>query len=452
MDYGLFEAAPAAVAWLREQAPAPARLRVVGDDDTDGATGAHVLATSLRRAGYDVEAVLQPIHTDADIDLALAGSFDAWLVADAGSAFLPAIERRKKPVLIVDHHTVSDAKPRHVHELNPRRIGGRRTWGVSASVVAYVFAEALDAKKNVDLAPAAIAGGVSDRQHLGGFHGLLGYCVEVAVARKKLAKTQGLTLDGKTVLDAVAGSIDPYFARFTGDADATKALLKSLEVPPQAAPEALTGGQAKRIATRLDEELARQGALQERAFPLFGDRLRLPGGNVPTVFALTHLLEAVTAAGAHQLAFALLAGQPEAVDEAMIVHRQRQRGLVDEARRLRQHVQDAGPYRWTETTDAPNTGVYAHILLSSVHGDDKPLLVLASVPHGVKASARGSPRLYLAGIDLSVAVPRAAATAGGSGGGHPGAAGATVPTAGRARFLAALGAELERLRKAGGAA
>jgi single-stranded-DNA-specific exonuclease len=447
LDYGLFDEAPRAAAWLREQAPAPARVRVVGDDDSDGATSAHVLSTALRRAGYDVDVSLQPVHTDADLDRALAGAFDAWVIADAGSTFLPSIERRGRPVLVVDHHAVTGHRPQHAFELNPRRVGGNETWGVSASVVSLLFALALDARRNWDLAPAAIAGAMSDRQHLGGFHGLAEYAMDGAVRHGVLSRTEGFTLDGPTVLDALTTSLDPYLADFAIDASAARQFLEGLRIAPDADPLALGEDAARRLADELTRRLSRGPGVSERTYPLFGTRLHLPGGRPPTVGALSRLIEAATAEGGHALALALLAGRMEAVEEAEILARRRQERIRAEIQRLRGAVHDRPALRWARTEDAANTGVYSHVLLSYVFGDDRPLLVFAPTPDGLKVSARGSPRLFLAGQDLALALARAASAVGGHGGGHPGAAGAALPADGLEPFLARLEEVLRALAK-----
>jgi single-stranded-DNA-specific exonuclease len=448
MDYGLFEAAADAATWLHETAPAPARLRVVGDDDADGASSAHVLATALRRAGYEVDAHLQPVHGPADLERALQGRYDAWLLADMGSAFLRELDARGQSVLLLDHHAVHDYKPRHVFELNPRRVGGNHTWGVSASVVSGVFALAVDTA-NWDLAPAAAVGAVADRQHLGGFHGLGAFLVDGSAQRGHFDCDEGLTLDGPTVAAALAGSLDPYFDGLSGDAAAATRFLGDHGIDAGADPLRLPKAQGRALADELEARLAQRGAAPERHYPLYGPRYRFPGGRIPTLFTLTRLLEAATAEHAFDLAMAVVADQQGAEDEATIVHRQRQTRVLTELANLRSRIQDQGAYRWVETNDAANTGLYAHTLLTYVLGDAKPLVVAADTPVGHKASARGSPRLFLGGLDLARALDRAASSCGGNGGGHPGAAGATIPHGRLPQFRHALHAALEEL---GGAA
>jgi len=66
---------------------------------------------------------------------------------------------------------------------------------------------------------------------------------------------------------------------------------------------------------------------------------------------------------------------------------------------------------------------------------DRPLLTLNRKDDIVKISARGSKPLVSRGLDLSVALRKAAAAVGGAGGGHTIASGASIPPGSEERFL-----------------
>lgn len=446
LDYGQFEQAANAWTWLREHAPAPARLRVVGDDDSDGVNSAYVLATALRRAGYEVETRVMPVHSEADADQALQGRADAVLIADSGSNLIAHLDSHPVPVLVLDHHRVHGHAADHVYEMNPRRAGGDRVWHVSASIVSLLFALAIDAR-NWDLSFSALAGAVSDRQHLGGLEGLVGYAVEGGVRAGVLTRSEGFTLVGGTVAEAVTDSLDPYFDGLTGNAPATRTYLAGLPVDAGADPIGLPAAPARKIADDLTRRLQAKHVVTDRMYPLFGQRplLRHPSG-VPSVFALAALIEAATAEHEHEAALRLLSGAVDAHRELRTVARHRWQRILTELDRLRGRVQEKENVRWAEARDDANTGVYAHTLLTYVHGDDKPFLVASRRGDLAKFSARGSPRLYLAGVDLSLGMATAAEALGGHGGGHPGAAGASVPWDRRDEFVDGLDRALGQLR------
>ena len=447
MDYGIFERLNEAWAWWRRWVPAPGRVRIVADDDSDGITSAFIVGTVLKRVGYEVDIKAMPVHSPADVDVAMKEPRDGYVILDMGSAVLEYIDSFRIPTLVIDHHRVHDVNPQNTFEVNPRRIGGDKAAHVSTSVLAGLFAVAL-AEENWSLAFAGVAGGISDRQHLGGFNGLLGYLAAGAVANGYLASSKGLTLVGETVEDAVTQSLDPFFESYTGNREATRALLKRLDIDFAASPIRLADEKARRLASELESALRAKGVVVDRMYPLYAERYLLRNlPEVPSVFGLAQLMEAATAEEAHEIALGVLRGDRGATRHAQALYRRRQADLLKEASRLRDKKQELPHLRWAETIDEANTGVYAHTLLTFVYGDDKPFLIVAKRGNDAKFSGRGSSRLFLNGVDLSIGMDEAARSVGGHGGGHPGASGATVPYAKRDDFLAKLSDVLGRLRR-----
>lgn len=447
LEYGLFERAQEAWAWFRQRVPAGRRVRVIGDDDSDGVDSAHVLSTALQRAGYQVDVVAKALHAPGDLDGLFGDRFDAYLVADCGSSLLRELDAFGAPIVVLDHHTVGSYAPKFVFEVNPRRQGGDKVRHVSASVVSLLFALEMS-DQNWDLAYAALSGAVSDRQHLGGLDGLVAYCIEGGERAGVLRRRTGLTLVGPTLQSAIADSLDPYFADYTGNPQATDTFLRGLGVDPEASPLSLKDEAARRVADALSASLHSRGVVLERMYPLYGEQLLLqhPSG-VSTILELAQLMEAATASHAESAALDLLAGNPKARQRLDKLKRERLGRILAEIQRIRPTVQEGKHLRWAETRDDANTGVYAHTLLTFIHGDDKPFLVVSRRGAEAKMSARGSPRLYGAGVDLSIGMSRAAQEVGGHGGGHPGAAGATVAWVQRAQFLERLDETLGMLRR-----
>lgn len=449
LDYGIFERLSEACTWWREWVPVPARIRVVGDDDSDGITSSYIVGTALRRMGYDVDLRIMPLHAPSDVDVAFKEVRDGYVVLDAGSAVIDYIDSFRVPTLILDHHRVREFTPQNTFEVNPRRVGGDRVEHVSTSVLAALFAVA--AGEHWDLAFAGVAGGISDRQHLGGFRGLLGYLAQGAVQHGFLNRSSGLTLVGDTVLEAITDSLDPYFEEYTGKPEAVRGLLARHQIPHHDSPILITGDRGLRLAKELTDALHRRSAVTDRLYPLYEERylLRHDAG-VPTVFAMAQLMEAATAAKAHEIALRTLGGDPGAARQSKQLVKRRLEGILREIGRLRSTTKELRRFRWAETQDYPNTGVYAHTLLTFVFGDDKPFLIVSRVGDVAKCSARASKRLYTNGLDLSIALQEAAEAVGGHGGGHPGASGATVSYSKRDEFLAKLDGALEKLRRSPG--
>jgi single-stranded DNA-specific DHH superfamily exonuclease len=434
MDYGMFERIKDAWTWWQEWVPSPARVRIVGDDDSDGITSTYQVGNALRRAGYDVDLKIMPIHSPQDVDIAFNEPRDGYVVLDSGSGMIDYIDSFRVPTLILDHHRVQDVKVQNTFEVNPRRIGGDRVEHVSTSILGAMFAA--ETGNHWDVSFAGIAGAISDRQHLGGFNGLVGYVVAGAMKQGIISSSPGFALVGDTVEQSIADSLDPYFEGFTGRPDAVRGLLAKLGIQPDLPTIQLVGEPAKKLAAALTEPLEKRGVVIERMPIVYGERYALHhASKVPTLFALAQLMEAATAAKAHDVALRTLHGDPNAAKEAKAVYRKRLGNILNEIDRLRLRVHEEKNIRWAETKDGSNTGVYAHTLLTYVHGDDKPFIIFCRTGDTAKFSSRGSPSLYHAGKDLSIGLGQAAQKVGGHGGGHPGASGATIPNGKVEEFL-----------------
>lgn len=444
MDYGMFERLEEAWAWWKEWVPSPARVRIVADDDSDGVTSAYCVSAALQRAGYEIDLKIMPVHSAADVAEAFKEPRDGYVVLDCGSSVTDAIDATRIPTLILDHHRVRDVTLENTFEVNPRRLGGDRVEHVSTSILAALFA--VTAGDHWDVSFAGVAGAISDRQHLGGFRGLTGYVADGAVKNGILSQSPGFTLVGSTVEEAIVESLDPFFEHYTGKPEAVKALLARHGISPTDSPILLTGEKGMRLARELTDGLQKRGVVTSRMYPLYDERYLLRhSSGVSTVFGLAQLLEAATAADQHELALKALRGDVGAARQVRTLQKRRHDGILREIERLRANVREMPHLRWAETLDPANTGVYAHTLLSFVHGDDKPFVIVCRTEDEAKLSSRGSPRLYKAGIDLSIGMGRAAESVGGHGGGHPGASGATIPYARRDEFLHRLDAVLGEL-------
>lgn len=448
LDYGMFERLQEAWTWWREWVPAPARVRIVADDDSDGVTSAHCVSTALQRAGYEVDLKIMPVHSPSDVDDAFAETRDAYVVLDCGSAVIDTIDAAGFPTLILDHHRVRDVTVQNTFEVNPRRLGGDKVEHVSTSILAALFAVTVG--DHWDVSFAGVAGAISDRQHLGGWRGLTKYVADGAVQNGILSPSPGFTLVGATMEEAIVESLDPFFEHYTGKPEAVRALLARHNIAPTESPVLITGEKGMRLAKELTDGLRARGVVTDRMYPLYDERylLRHTSG-VSTVFGVSQLLEAATAAHQHELALKTLRGDVAAAKQIRALHKKRLEGLLREIERLRSNVHEMRHLRWAETKDGSNTGVYAHTLLSFVHGDDKPFVIVSNQGDLSKLSSRGSPRLYRAGIDLSIGMGRAAEKVGGHGGGHPGASGATIPSARRDEFLRHLDEVLGQLARGG---
>jgi len=95
-----------------------------------------------------------------------------------------------------------------------------------------------------------------------------------------------------------------------------------------------------------------------------------------------------------------------------------------------------GHVQWFDSPAGHVSGSLAGLGIIYVLPKDMPVLALFPTSTELKVSARGTDELVAKGLDLARAMEAAAGAVGGRGGGHPVAAGATVPLVAREEFLA----------------
>ncbi|HTD81804.1 MAG TPA: DHHA1 domain-containing protein, partial [Thermoplasmata archaeon] len=96
-------------------------------------------------------------------------------------------------------------------------------------------------------------------------------------------------------------------------------------------------------------------------------------------------------------------------------------------------------------------GIAAGIALQASGNRQMPILAFAFAPDGVKVSARAPRELVARGLDLAAIMREASKMFGGEGGGHHGAAGATIPRGSEEAFAKAVDG-LVKAQLAGGPA
>ncbi|HEX2066820.1 MAG TPA: DHHA1 domain-containing protein, partial [Candidatus Thermoplasmatota archaeon] len=126
--------------------------------------------------------------------------------------------------------------------------------------------------------------------------------------------------------------------------------------------------------------------------------------------------------------------------DLLLDHRRHLAGALDALARA--GVQERPCLQWVHLQEAVRDTVVGIVAGMALGGAldlrrDRPLVAFAWTPDGrTKVSSR-APHELGSRIDLSVAMREAAVAVGGQGGGHPGAAGATIPRGAEAAFLEA---------------
>jgi len=150
------------------------------------------------------------------------------IISDLGSEVPEDLS--SSPIVVIDHHSVSDETGNRFINLNPRKFGYDGTKEACSSTVAFILFIIRGPIKSgpIPCLPCRCHRGTN--RTLGGFNGINGKIVEDLKARYPCSKE--LNLSGKTISEAIYLSIEPYFDGLSGSQEGSRYLLENLSIDP----------------------------------------------------------------------------------------------------------------------------------------------------------------------------------------------------------------------------
>ncbi|PKK85704.1 MAG: hypothetical protein CVT48_04335 [Thermoplasmata archaeon HGW-Thermoplasmata-1] len=419
--------------------PSTASVRVVSHYDADGIAAAGILCNALVREGRRFHCSmikgLSPNYVKS-----LAGESSAIIIfADMGSSLIKEISELGVSAIILDHHrpVEDEAGDRHkdIVHVNAHICGIDGTYGACASTLAYRFAEELD-KHNIRLAPLALAGAVGDRQDIGGFSGYNKEVYETALGNGFLARMKGIKLPQGELGSAVERSTDPYLVGYSGKKGSGIELLKKLGIKPGRKTAEMTAEEREKLSSFIVTELIGKGTPADWIKEVSGEMIYTDFMGCGTLCDLADTLNACGRTDRTAIALAALMGDSGAISEAFAAKEEYNAMILDAMTSLEKtDVVKMGHLQYFTAKDDSIAGVLAGLAINYLFDPALPILALSRVGDKVKVSARATKPLVSSGCDLAASLSVAAEKFGGYGGGHPIAAGATIPANDEATFL-----------------
>jgi single-stranded-DNA-specific exonuclease len=439
-------------------------VRVVSHYDADGIASASIIALALSREGKRFRlSVIKQLSEARIRELAKEGNL-LTIFSDLGSGHLKGIQESLMvpgaAVIILDHHQVKgDILPENAESIihvNPLAFGISEN--LSGAGVAYFLAKEID-PENAGLAHLGVVGAVGDSQ-VGSIEekwGLSGPNREILKDAKKsgsLSVSHGLRIWGKysrPLHKALEYCTDPLIPGVSGSESASVQFLMELGISlkkPKPANEPasfqvgnwrtlsdLSPDEQKTLASGLIKERIRAG--QKRPHDVFGDVYEIPGN--PTEFRSAEefatVLNACGKLGRPHVGVSMCMAIPQSFGEAKSLLKEYRKNI---GKAISWVSQNKSAIKRTERCTYMFTGsrVSEHIISnvasifsrSGLVPEDRPLFAFADAEDGmVKVSARAHDLLVENGMSMERLVSAAACQYGGEGGGHRGAAGATIP-------------------------
>ena len=397
-------------------------MRVISHNDADGITSAGLICHALMRAGIPFQATLVNRLDRSVID----GLTGPVVFCDMGSGKPDLISRVQGECFVLDHHRPVGTLDCMHH--NPHLFGIDGAFELSAAGTVYSVVRHMG--DNADLAGLALVGAMGDRQAMIGANRSI---LEEAVASGAVQIGAGLKLseDGQ-VVDVLARSIEPLLD-FTGDREKIKKFLDDLNIKGNV--QSLAGDDLTRLATALTLKLIMQGSFA--ADSILGEVIRLRHEVVENSLHMVQLLNACGNRDLPGIGLTLCLRDHCALLEAERLADEYKEHILREISLLREQSRQMKNLRYLKRVNMEAGAIVSGLGIRYLYSD-LPLVTLNHKDDMIKISARGNKPLIARGLDLSVALRRAAEAVGGNGGGHTIASGASIPPGREDEFLALL--------------
>jgi single-stranded-DNA-specific exonuclease len=429
----------------------PGRVRIISHYDADGITSASIMVRAIMREGREFHLTLIKQLSEDIVSQLSKEDNSIIMFLDLGSGQMGMIQQHLvkdgRMIIVADHHQVQGDAPSVLH-INPVNFG--ITENISGSGMSYLLARAMG-PQNTDLSELAIIGAIGDSQigSIGPDWGLFGINREIlkdAVNCGRIRLMKGIRLWGRytrPLHKALEYSVDPYIPGISGSESASVQFLQEIGIPLKDEKGewktlgGLTEEEQRKLATGMIKERIRDG--HENPDWIFGDVHELEKRNeCKDASEFATMLNATGKLGRHDLGVRLCLQSPGSEEEIKSVLETYRR----EIGKAMEIFKKEGKGMTKETDNAvyidAGDRISEHVISNVVsiitksdllEGKDRPVFAFVRTEDGkIKCSARASDRLVSGGLNLMEVMSEAARKVGGEGGGHSGAAGATLPS------------------------
>ncbi len=414
------------------------RIEVVSHFDCDGIASAAIISRALERAGKKFG-----MNIAKQIKPELIGKIreknpELVIFTDLGSGYLEELEKLECKIIIADHHIVKkDIQMKNAIHINPEFFGIKT---LSGACVTYVLAREMS-QINKDLAVIAIIGAIGDMQEYE--YGLHPEIVREA-EDNGLKKEKGLRLYGRTrplhkaleYSDIPSVSSESSAIQFLSNIG-----IKLKNGSAWRTLNDLTKEEMQTLSDKLILETIKNGKKTEEIF----NDIYFYGGT--ELRELSTLLNACGRTENHDIGIGVCLGDEAAKKKSVSVigeYRKQIATALNWAGSNSDRIVRKESASFIMAGNNVNENVIGTITSILIKSETCGILVgLAEGEDGIKVSARTTN-----GADLNSIISKAAAEAGGFGGGHTRAAGGTIPFGSEEKFIDACCREIDGAKKA----
>lgn len=410
------------------------KIEVVSHFDCDGIASAAIMKRALERAGKTFNMNIAKQITPELIEKIKEKNPELVIFTDLGSGYLEELEKLDCKIIIADHHLIKkDGKKKNIIHINPEFFGIKT---LSGACVTYVLARELS-QENKDMAVIAIVGAIGDMLEYE--YGLNPEIVKEA-EEFGMKKEKGLKLFGRT--RPLHKTLEYSDIPSLSSESAAVQFLSNIGIKMKNGSEwrtlnDLTKEEMQILSDRLILETIKNGKMADEIF----NDLYLHNGTDLREFAT--LLNACGRMERYDVGIGICLGNEESKKESVSVisnYRKQIASALSWVGKNRDKIVRKNSISFILAGKNINENIIGTItsilIKSEING--KILVGLAEGADGIKVSARTTD-----GTDLNNIISKAAAEAGGFGGGHVRAAGGTIPFGSEEKFIEACCREIE---------
>jgi len=427
-------------------------VHIVTHIDADGISAGAIAYQTLERLGKK-----HSIDFVKDLDEEFLKGLEkknyalVWFT-DLGSSISNMYPKINK--VITDHHACNE-NTNFSHHLNPHLFGRDGSFDISGSGVTYLVSRSIS-QDNTDLSALAIVGACGDLQDKkfnklsGTNHEILKEAEKAGVVKSKM-DIQFFGRETRPIYKLLQYASDPLIPGVSGREAACISFLQDINITMKDGDNwrrwiDLSKDERRLIISNIAEIFLSKGFGHKAVKRLIGEVYCLvnekEGTELHDVKEYATLLNSTARYGQYDVGLNVCLGdRNEWFKKAKNLLQGHRHNLVEglqfakeEGIHKREYVQF---FHAREGIRDTIVGIVANMLLNSEEtSNDLPLIGFAFKDDGkVKASARGTRELVEKGMNLSLAMKKAAGALDGVGGGHNIAAGATIPKGKEDEFL-----------------
>ncbi len=422
------------------------RVRVVSHFDADGISSAALISQGLERLGMRPHvSLLKGIRPERMAKIANE-DYHLIIFADMGSSALEELsavinEHPVKKIIILDHHQVQvpeEKLPQGLYHLNCRDhdIDGGKD--ASAATMSFLLMYTIDPEKNLDLVEHMICGIVGDKQDRNGLTNLNKAIVDKAMA-KEMVQTKAIpALWGDNIAKALDSAYAPLILDMVSGDEPPQELLKELSIPEGATFEDLNNNQLRFLTSTLAIKLLRQGVRPEVVKRL--TRTSFFNTKGEDLVRMSKLVDSCGRENEMSTGLMALNGDEKSLARSKDLYN----NFTTNVRSAFMDIYKDGVsetsnfyYFYCKEEQATIAGTLAELVMDYLVPKQRPVISLTPMAEKdeYQVSARGTNDLVEHDMDLAKAMKEAAEYCQGSGGGHPIAAGASIPHHRSAEFM-----------------